>query len=95
MIYVYESHTGGYYTTDEPLPDEALYCEECGDSDVFLGKAETNEEAERIMRRRELDMYDDSDRVDAALEEMSEALDDISVTLQKLSEAINDLRKDI
>lgn len=93
MIYIYASHMGGYYTTDEPLEDDALYCEECNDSDYLVGTAETDEEAERLMRKEETGFLSDEDRIDAALEGMSEALEDISVTLQKLSEVLDDLRK--
>lgn len=35
--YVYESHLGGIYITDEKLDINKLYCEECGDSDWELG----------------------------------------------------------
>lgn len=40
--YLYESHMGGYYTTDEELED--TYCEECGDSDTCLGIINNAEE---------------------------------------------------
>ena len=36
-VYVYESHLGGLYTSNEPLDYEDLYCETCGDSDWELG----------------------------------------------------------
>ena len=36
MIYLYESHIGGLYVTDEELTDDKLYCEQCGDSDMLL-----------------------------------------------------------
>ena len=36
-VYVYESHLGGYYTSDELLDSDWLYCEQCGDSDWCLG----------------------------------------------------------
>lgn len=44
-MYIYESHMGGLYTSDEPLDYEYLYCEECGDSDSLIGYADTKEEA--------------------------------------------------
>lgn len=37
MPYVYESHLGGLYESDEQLDNNELYCEECGDSDWKLG----------------------------------------------------------
>ena len=36
---------GGLYTSDEPLGYEDLYCEECGDSDLLIGYANTREAA--------------------------------------------------
>ena len=31
--YIYESHMGGLYCSDEELDYESLYCDSCGDSD--------------------------------------------------------------
>lgn len=39
--WVYELHMGGLCASDEPIPDEDLYCEQCGDSDWEIGKFET------------------------------------------------------
>lgn len=36
-MYIYESHLGGFYESDEDIPFEELYCEECGDSDTLIG----------------------------------------------------------
>lgn len=38
MIYIYESHLGGYHASDEPLDYDVLYCEECGDADTLVGE---------------------------------------------------------
>lgn len=35
--YVYESHLGGLYTSDDYISPDELYCEQCGDSDLCLG----------------------------------------------------------
>jgi len=44
-MYFYESHLGGnIYTTDYEKTYDELYCEECGDSDTFLGEYDTWEE---------------------------------------------------
>jgi hypothetical protein len=43
-MYIYENHMGGFYTTDEMLDDDSLYCETCGDHDWLLGQADTKEE---------------------------------------------------
>mgnify|MGYP002677881588 CR=1 FL=1 len=36
-MYIYESHLGGFYESDEDIPFEELYCDECGDSDTLIG----------------------------------------------------------
>lgn len=48
-MYIYESHMGGFFTSDEVLDYEDTYCEECGDSDTFIGCADTQEEALRLL----------------------------------------------
>lgn len=30
-MYLYESHLGGYYISEDEIPYEDLYCETCGD----------------------------------------------------------------
>ena len=44
-MYIYESHLGGLYTSDEYLNYDDLYCEQCGDSDWLIGYAATRAEA--------------------------------------------------
>lgn len=39
--YVYESHLGGYYTSDAYISPHDLYCEQCGDRDWRLGWYDT------------------------------------------------------
>ena len=41
MKYLYESHLGGIYITDNMLDRDRLYCEDCGDSDWLIGPFET------------------------------------------------------
>lgn len=43
-VYVYESHLGGLYTSDDSIPFDDLYCEQCGDSDWEIGSFDTFEE---------------------------------------------------
>lgn len=43
-VYVYESHFGGLYTSDDYIPYEELYCEQCDDSDYEIGQFDTFEE---------------------------------------------------
>lgn len=50
-MYIYENHLGGdLYTSDDLLEYEDLYCEQCGDSDRFVGEADTKEEAYELLK---------------------------------------------
>lgn len=49
-LYIYESHLGGFYYTNEEQDDESLYCEQCGDCDTYLGKAEDVYDIVEILR---------------------------------------------
>ena len=42
-MYIYESHIGGYYASDEEYDYDELYCETCGDSDRLLGEFDEND----------------------------------------------------
>lgn len=43
-VYVYENHLGGLYTSDDYIPYDELYCEQCSDSDYEIGSFDTFEE---------------------------------------------------
>ena len=43
-MYLYESHMGGLYSTQEEQDYNNLYCEQCGDSDNFIGEYKTLKE---------------------------------------------------
>ena len=43
-MYFYESHLGGIYTSNTKYSYDDLYCEECGDSDDYLGKYDSWED---------------------------------------------------
>lgn len=49
-MYIYQSHMGGLFVTDEVLSYEQTYCETCGDSDYLIGYAETREEAWELLK---------------------------------------------
>lgn len=49
-MYIYESHMGGLFVSDEVLSYEQTYCETYGDSDFLLGYAETREEAWELLK---------------------------------------------
>ena len=48
MKYLYDSHLGEPYETDEELDD--TYCETCGDSDWLIGTFETDEERDALLK---------------------------------------------
>nr|DAI05591.1 MAG TPA: hypothetical protein [Herelleviridae sp.] len=50
IMYIYESHMGGLFVSDEVLSYEQTYCETCGDSDYLIGYAETREEAWNLLK---------------------------------------------
>lgn len=55
-MYIYENHLGGgLYTSDNLLDYDDLYCEQCGDSDSYVGEADTREEAYELLK----DDYDE------------------------------------
>lgn len=47
--YIYESHMGGLYTSENQIPLDSLYCETCGDSGWEVGFAANREEAKSII----------------------------------------------
>lgn len=49
-MYIYASHMGGLFLSDDVLYYEQTYCETCGDSDYLLGYAETREEAWNLLK---------------------------------------------
>lgn len=57
MKYIYESHMGGLYCSDDYLED--TYCEQCGDSDWLIGTANTAEEAMNLLMDK-TDTFDDT-----------------------------------
>lgn len=49
-MYIYESHLGGLYTSNEYLDYDDLYCEQCGDSDWLIGCVTTRTEAWELLK---------------------------------------------
>lgn len=77
-MYLYESHLGGYYTSEDEIPYEDLYCETCGDSDQYLCSGTEEEIISQFY-------YD----IDIALRNYNavrEALGEKSLTLKELGE---------
>lgn len=44
-MYIYNGHLGDLYVSPVELDWEDLFCETCGDSDIFIGYATTKEQA--------------------------------------------------
>ena len=40
-VWVYDGHLGGLYCSDEMIPDDYLYCPQCGDCDWEVGEFDT------------------------------------------------------
>lgn len=49
-MYVYEGHMGSLYATDYQLSYDERHCEQCGDTDWFLGTADTKDEAWELLK---------------------------------------------
>lgn len=53
MPHLYEAHLGGkVYRTEMPQNYDQLYCEQCGDSDWYLGEYTTFRELLALVRNR-------------------------------------------
>lgn len=48
-MYIYENHLDGFYTSDRYMDSDELYCEECGDSDYCIGRADNRKQARKLM----------------------------------------------
>lgn len=51
-MYLYESHMGGIYLTEEEMPDESLRCDVCHDYDWFLGNVNSARESLEFLADR-------------------------------------------
>lgn len=49
-MYIYESHMGSLFVSDDILDYEQTYCEICGDYDRLIGYAENREEAWNLLK---------------------------------------------
>jgi hypothetical protein len=47
VMYLYHSHNGGFFITDEPLSEAQLHCE-CGESDRFVGTIKYGDPIESV-----------------------------------------------
>lgn len=49
-MYLYSSHLGGLYTSEDYLDWDARYCKQCGDSDQLIGKFNSVKEFWEIIK---------------------------------------------
>jgi hypothetical protein len=56
-VYVYEGHLGGFYTSDEELEHDVLYCDSCGDSDQLVATLTCKQDVKEFFGNLE-DWYD-------------------------------------
>lgn len=48
-MYIYESHMGYFYTSNEHLSSKRRHCNSCGDYDFLIGEANTKREAWELL----------------------------------------------
>ena len=51
MYYLYESHTGDFYTTSYELSENELYCDGCCDYDELLGTFNTEKQLKKLLQK--------------------------------------------
>ena len=49
VAYLYLSHLGGFYSVGEKLDFDSRYCEECGDTDDYIGEYKTQAERDLLI----------------------------------------------
>ena len=57
-MYLYESHLGGFYTSEEDYGYDYLYCEQCGDSDTLVWWFDDEEDLKELLSSYR-DYYDE------------------------------------
>lgn len=95
-VWVYESHLGGLYTDDHPVPVEYLYCEQCGDSDWNLGEFETLPD---FLRYYANNIYVDDEcdggySLNSVLYDIADSFDD-SITLDEAANIVREAKKEL
>ena len=92
-VYVYESHLGGLYTSDDYIPFDELYCEQCGDSDYEIGQFDTFEEFLRYYADNiYVDPLDDGYSLDLVISDVGCAFDD-ALTKEEAANIVRTVKK--
>lgn len=94
-VYVYENHLGGLYTSDDYIPFDELYCEQCGDSDWEIGAFDTFED---FLKSYADNIYVDDDdegySIDFVMSNVGCAFDD-NLTREEAASIVRTKRKEM
>ena len=94
-VYVYESHLGGLYTSDDYIPYDELYCEQCDDSDYEIGSFDTFEEFLRCYADNiYVDPLDGGYDLDLVISDVGYAFND-SLTKEKAANIVRTAKKEM
>ena len=93
-VYVYESHLGGLYTSDDYIPYDELYCEQCGDSDYEIGSFDTFEEFLRYYADNIMDPWDGGYGLDLVISDVGCAFDD-NLTKEEAANIVKMVKKEM
>ena len=94
-VYVYESHLGGLYTSDDYIPSDELYCEQCGDRDYEIGSFDTFEEFLRYYADNiYIDPWDGGYGLDLVISDVGCAFDD-DLTKEEAANIIRTVKKEM
>ena len=93
-VWLYELHMGGLAAYSYPIPDEDLYCEQCGDSDWELGEFETLPDFLRYYADNIcVDDGDGGYPLDYILDDVAESFND-SMTLDEAADIVRSARRE-
>ena len=94
-VYVYESHLGGLYTSDDYIPFDELYCEQCGDIDYEIGSFDTFEEFLRYYAYNiYVDTLDGGYSLDLVISDVGCAFDD-TLTKEEAANIVRTVKKEM
>lgn len=94
-VYVYESHIGGLYTSDDHIPSDELYCEQCGDNDYEIGQFDTFEEFLRYYADNiYVDPWDGGYGLDLVISDVGYAFND-SLTKEEAANIVRMAKKEM
>lgn len=94
-VYVYESHLGGLYTSDDYISSDELYCEQCDDSDYEIGSFDTFEEFIRYYADNiYVDPWDGGYGIDLVISDVGCAFDD-NLTKEEAANIVRMAKKEM